>query len=235
MTAEAAIEYLEVTIDKMRETLGLGVEVKGLDKYLDELSNITPLKDSVDKLVDALGKLEFPELSESVKVEGLDSLLQSLKNQKPQIITTSDKQTLTTITTHIDKIVKEISRMSVKSQNVEDYTPIRRVRKLGNRLVFDDGEWSGTSYGGSSSDFDRQVAVNTDGTIPISKPIYKTIVDDSTTANVTYIGQAALGTATTAASWRIQKVDTTSGTVITWSGLGFSVKWSERATVVVYS
>ena len=40
---------------------------------------------------------------------------------------------------------------------------------------------------------------------------------DSGDANVQYLGKAAPGTATSAASWQIQKIDETTGTVITWA------------------
>lgn len=33
---------------------------------------------------------------------------------------------------------------------------------------------------------------------------------------ITYVAEAAIGTAQSAASWRVKKVDTTSGTVVTW-------------------
>jgi len=72
-------------------------------------------------------------------------------------------------------------------------------------------------------------------TSSVTGSVYKKLIDATTTANVTYIGEADLGTATTTAAWRIQKIDETSGVEITWSGTGFSVKWSERATVVTYS
>lgn len=67
--------------------------------------------------------------------------------------------------------------------------------------------------------------------IPINQAIYKTIIDDTTTTNVTYIGQAALGTATSASSWRIQKIDESgTNTVITWTGTGFDAVFDDRVT-----
>lgn len=67
--------------------------------------------------------------------------------------------------------------------------------------------------------------------IPINQAIYKTIIDDTTTTNVTYIGQAALGTATSASSWRIQKIDESgTNTVITWTGSGFDAVFDNRVT-----
>lgn len=67
-------------------------------------------------------------------------------------------------------------------------------------------------------------------------PAYKLLLDDTTTANVTYVGKAAIGSATSAAVWQIQKIDETSGMVITWGGTGaFDQEWDERAGTVVYA
>lgn len=66
--------------------------------------------------------------------------------------------------------------------------------------------------------------------------IYKKLIDDTTTTSVTYVGEAALGTATSAASWRIKKIDESgSPTSITWSGTSFTAIWNNRATTVSYS
>ena len=57
----------------------------------------------------------------------------------------------------------------------------------------------------------------------------KVIVDEAS-ATVTYIGKAPMGSATSASVWLIEKVDTTSGTIITWAGTGgFDQEWDERA------
>lgn len=68
-----------------------------------------------------------------------------------------------------------------------------------------------------------------------AEPIYKKLVDDSV-SGTTYIGEAILNTATSAAGWRIKKiVETTGLTTITWSGTGFGAIWDNRATTVSYS
>ena len=42
-------------------------------------------------------------------------------------------------------------------------------------------------------------------------------VDDYSTTDVTYVGYAPPGTATSIAKWRIQKIDETTGTVVSWA------------------
>ena len=52
----------------------------------------------------------------------------------------------------------------------------------------------------------------------------------ATVGEVDYVGEAAIGTVTSAASWRIKKVDSTSGIIITWAGTGvFDQVWDNRA------
>lgn len=48
----------------------------------------------------------------------------------------------------------------------------------------------------------------------------------ATVGEVDYVGEATIGTATSAASWRIKKVDSTTGISITWAGSGvFNQIW----------
>lgn len=54
----------------------------------------------------------------------------------------------------------------------------------------------------------------------------------ATAGEIDYVGEASIGTATSAASWRIKKVDSTTGTVITWAGSGvFDQVWDNRASL----
>ncbi|MEN9405063.1 MAG: hypothetical protein RLY47_22 [Candidatus Parcubacteria bacterium] len=54
----------------------------------------------------------------------------------------------------------------------------------------------------------------------------------ATVGSVDYVGEASIGTATSAASWRVKKIDNTSGTVITWAGTGvFDQIWDNYASL----
>ena len=68
---------------------------------------------------------------------------------------------------------------------------------------------------------------------PASKDLLATLVDDTTTANVIYLGHAVPGTATSAASWRIKKIDVSSGATITWADGNFYFDniWDNRASL----
>jgi len=62
--------------------------------------------------------------------------------------------------------------------------------------------------------------------------VYATRIDEAS-ATVTYIGKAATGSATSTSVWQVQKIDTTTGTVITWAdGNGnFDNVWDNRASL----
>jgi len=53
-----------------------------------------------------------------------------------------------------------------------------------------------------------------------------------TVGAVDYVGEASIGTATSAAAWRVKKVDSTSGIIIQWAGTGvFDQVWDNRASL----
>ncbi len=54
----------------------------------------------------------------------------------------------------------------------------------------------------------------------------------ATVGDVDYVGEASIGTATSASSWRIKKVDSTTGVIIQWAGTGvFDQVWDSRASL----
>jgi hypothetical protein len=70
------------------------------------------------------------------------------------------------------------------------------------------------------------------GTVTAESPTYYKRLDDTTTLNMIYIGEAQPGTATSTASWRIKRLDLTSGLIIQWAGSGaFSQIWDNRAAL----
>lgn len=91
-------------------------------------------------------------------------------------------------------------------------------------------EYSGALYRLQSN---AAGALKTDGsatTQPVADPILKKRIDDTSTTNVIYIGETALGTATSVAAWRIKQISEVSGVVITYTGTGFDTKWNDRLT-----
>jgi len=98
----------------------------------------------------------------------------------------------------------------------------------------------GLTTGGGGGYVDVKVnpsgALTTDATISgnvfTESAIYYKRLDDTTTLNMIYIGEATPGTATSAATWRIKRLDLTAGLIIQWAGTGtFNQVWNNRASL----
>lgn len=68
------------------------------------------------------------------------------------------------------------------------------------------------------------------------RPLAYTIatrLDDTTTANVTYVGRARIGENTAHAVWQIHKINQASGMIITWAdgNAEFDNVWDNRASL----
>ncbi|MBU2613386.1 hypothetical protein KJ925_02940 [Patescibacteria group bacterium] len=61
---------------------------------------------------------------------------------------------------------------------------------------------------------------------------FKFTIRLDTVGAIDYVGEAAIGTATSALSWRIKRLDNTTGIVLQWAGTGvFDQRWDDRATL----
>jgi len=70
------------------------------------------------------------------------------------------------------------------------------------------------------------------GTVSTESAVYYKRLDDTTTLNMIYIGEAQPSTATSAASWRIKRLDVSSGLIIQWAGGGaFTQIWDNRSSL----
>ena len=67
------------------------------------------------------------------------------------------------------------------------------------------------------------------GTVSTESSVYATKLDEYSDT-VSYVGEAAVGSADDDYAWRIKKMDTTSGIVITWASgtQNFEKQWSAR-------
>ncbi len=76
---------------------------------------------------------------------------------------------------------------------------------------------------------------NTDTLMPAgaAELDYATRIDDTTTANATYIGKASIASSAASAVWQIQKLDETSGLIKTWAdgNANFDNVWDNRASL----
>ena len=85
----------------------------------------------------------------------------------------------------------------------------------------------------SMSEHGRQGGISTNQGLKFVENIAIAFRVDPASSTVTYLGKAAPGTATSTAAWQISKVDTTSGTVITWadSDDNYDNVWDDRASL----
>jgi len=100
-----------------------------------------------------------------------------------------------------------------------------------------DGNYVPTMIGVNSLGEIRRAVVDDSGQLAVtltggSSSAVKTLVDEQSSA-LTYVGKAALGTATSAASWQVSRI-TVAGTLTTieYAGTGASDQiWDQRATL----
>jgi surface antigen len=88
--------------------------------------------------------------------------------------------------------------------------------------------------GGNSLTVDGTVAATQSGTWTIFANSTGYIVRlEEASATITYVGQAVPGSATSAASWSIKRLDSSSGLVVLWGGgtAAFTQIWDNRAAL----
>lgn len=143
------IEELNKQVNVLKQVLENGIEITNLQSLLEEfkiIGDLKPLIEDLSKAIESIEIPEQPEVPDSIKLEGVDKLVGALKDKsllqsKPQPIVLKE------VTDQLKLVVKAVQNRTV-SQDASDFTPVRRVRRIGNRLMFDDNEWSGGGGGG---------------------------------------------------------------------------------------
>lgn len=78
-----------------------------------------------------------------------------------------------------------------------------------------------------------EAVVVTQGTSPwiVSSGLYNVFLDEAS-STITYVGEAEPGTSAASALWRIKRLDSTSGLLVTWADgdSDFDKVWNDRAT-----
>lgn len=228
---------LGVDINGLAELVEEIGQLKGFKESVDELKEAigalpeTVKVEDIDGIVDAIREIE---------IKSPDVILP--KTKEVDVITIA-AQIITAINSLGAKI--EANKPAPQGQKPLDYVPYRRVIKVGNAFQFDDTETpvaqgggggggtptvdgyvpvvnpDGTTIGGQSDGLTdaelRASPIDVQGTFYSTTAQYAVIADNKTTGGVIYIGYADPGTATSAASWRIKKVDISNYPVITWA------------------
>lgn len=168
------LEALGNKIEELRKVLGvdLNVDISDLVEQLSHIQNIAPL---IDQLSKSVQNIDVPD---SVKLSGLADLeklvtshiatINSIPKLKipdanikvdVQQIGKAESDKIILLLTDVVNAVKDIV-VPEDGQKTTDYKPMRRVRLIGNKLVFDDDAWSGGGGGGTAG---RVQITNIDG------------------------------------------------------------------------
>lgn len=252
------VDNVVTALDSLHNTIK---EHKNTD--LTEITSVMQgVLDETKKIPKELPKSEKLELKDySKQLSTLETTIKNvekaIKAQKlnveapvvnvPETVVNVEKPDLkpieVSITTSSKDVVKAVKGIKIPELNTD---PVEKLLKKTNKLLEELPELMPTGGGGSGSSWVATnsagvpvpIQLDSNGSIPVATVTltYKTLLDDYTTTNVTYVGKAAIGSATSSAVWQIQKIDETTGMVITWGGTGaFDQVWNNRATTVSYS
>lgn len=151
---EPFIEVLSDKIKELKTTLGAGIELNNLDDLLEQLGLVQSFQQEVKSLKESISAINLPD---SVSIDGLDELVKvakTLSNKKDPEFKQLDEELFTDITKSIVELTHRVEEAAVQpkqGQLPQDYIPMRRVLKVGNKLLYDDSFYTGGGGGGGSS------------------------------------------------------------------------------------
>lgn len=126
-------------LDAIKEHVG----ESDTDKIVEQLKQIKPLDitGDIDSLKEAIKHSK-------VDTSTLEKLIKGLEI-KPEIVNNVEIKSLDKLKAHLKSIEKHLKQN--KAQSASDYTPMRRVVKVGNQFIFDDSVHDGGRGGGTST------------------------------------------------------------------------------------
>lgn len=175
---------------------------------LDNLETIQKLVNSIDKInvPDTLKVNNTDDIQKSVEA-GIETALKKVPVPKAEIKIIDSEQATKFInaveslkhdtTSTIEALCKGLSELISKvntetykgNQDASDYIPVRRVRKVGQRLIYDDDDWASRGGGGGTPlptvviDGNQVVLISNPNERPTNKYKYHA---ESTTATYDY-------------------------------------------------
>lgn len=123
------------------------IKLDGLDQYSKEFKNTA-------EQLQAIAKIQLPDIDvkvESINQQNAEKITKQIDNLKQH---NADLQkvyqnNLVKVLENFDKLIQAVKANTVPfGQGVGDYLPVRRVRSIGNKLVFDDDSHEGRGGGG---------------------------------------------------------------------------------------
>lgn len=198
-------------IDDLKEAIGTYTEaVKGMPKVPESitLEDIDMLLVNLTMLDAAVRELNIPEEISLTGTEGIEKAIKNIKVPETKVSYIDDKNTkeiingikkshkefsneVNGVLKKLITVVKTLEKNVYKGdQTVGDYIPVRRVRHVGSRLIFDDDAWTGSSSGGGTSF--ATVTSNTTGgqAVPVVNPDGSNVSSGGSSSGTEYVEDA---------------------------------------------
>jgi hypothetical protein len=240
-----SINLLHETL-KTHENVDLTELTEVMSSALEELKQIPKElpEQAEQKFVDYTEQLNnlasaVKAVDESIKAQETTVEAPVVNVEAPNVeVKAPDLKPLTKeVNTAFSKAIKSI----VFPKYEVDTSKIEKEQKLQTKLlkeIRDTPSGSGGGGGGratpyqDSNDIPAFVELEQGG-IPTVGVNLAVRIDDTTTADTTYIGKAPIGTATSSASWQIASLATSSGLIKTWADgdAQFNNIWDNRASL----
>ncbi len=252
---------IEGFVSGLADVLGRGIKIDGIadvDSLVSRVEQygqrISDFVSEISRCTAALPNLDELNLPETIELKSVtdDLLIETLKglgNQDELI------RKLQSLDQAVVLLAAALEKDEVKGQEPEDYTPVRIVLGRTGSLKFLE-QWPVPTFsgGGGSGLTDAQLRASP---VPVSASIdttglaTETKQDDIITAigNIggstnyttriatvgvlTYIGNAVIGSATSAAVWQIKRLDATAGLIKLWAdgNDNYDNIWDNRASL----
>jgi hypothetical protein len=208
--SQEKVEHVTATVDNQTEPL-TSDDFQELKFWLDDFA--TQLTDTIKE------NSHKPE--KSIKVDNI----REAKNETVKISNLDDiKQYFQTLKTAIEKnqpIVNVAKQDVVFPTTARGAIPVRlsdgkQFYKALENLVTSGGGGAGQTDALTDAEL-RASPLDVQGTFYSTTAQYAVIADDVTTGGVVYVGYADPGTPTSAAGWRIKKIQTSNYPITTWA------------------
>lgn len=114
-------------------------------EQIEQLSKSLDISQQIKELIQ-ITKSNRPEKVEEITVKDLTDVIKAIKENKPIVNVDFGK-----LEKAIIEVQQRVQDGSVPNQAPDEFTPTRRVVKIGNRLVYDDQPTSRGGSGGSAT------------------------------------------------------------------------------------
>lgn len=153
---KASSDAILSSLEGLRELIG----EQDYDGLIKELSKLDTLKEGLEAINKSIReqKFVFPDKTTVTNLADLAKYIKQPDIKFPEVI---DKKWQKEISDKLKALEKGV-QIKIVNRDAGDFIPFRRVWKVGNRLMFDDSQWTGSSGGGSSGGGSSEVTQGTD-------------------------------------------------------------------------